>query len=442
MPVLVKMPKWGLMMKAGTVTEWLRAEGDDVSAGEPLFVVETDKAINDVEAPGDGVLRRIVAGAGTEVTVSGPVGVICAVGEMISDDAVDAFVAAHAPAPVRASAEARERRPSRAPRAAERGDDGRIVASPAARKRARELGIDLATVTATGAGGRITSEDVEAAATDSSPDLREEWLRLDGGSRIYALSAGPRAAPAVVFVHGIGGSSATWQGVMAAFVDAHHVVALDLPGHGQSDISESPTTDYDLDGLARAMIGALDRLGLERFTLVGHSLGGAIALAAALAFPDRVTRLVLVDSSGLGAEINPDLLRLLDEPPSLVGSRALLELFFDDQRLVLDAGVAEHHTALSRPGAHAAVRAIRDAAFGGTSQRPLPDERLARITQPVLLVWGDRDRVIPAAHAEHARATIADVEVEVIPNAGHAPHVEQPAAFTAILARFLAGGEV
>ncbi|MDP9257165.1 MAG: pyruvate dehydrogenase complex dihydrolipoamide acetyltransferase, partial [Actinomycetota bacterium] len=116
MPVLVKMPKWGLMMKAGTVTEWLRAEGDAVSAGEPLFVVETDKAINDVEAPGDGVLRRIVAGAGTAVTVSGPVAVICAVGEMISDDAVDAFVAAQAPAPAPASAEARERRPARPPR--------------------------------------------------------------------------------------------------------------------------------------------------------------------------------------------------------------------------------------------------------------------------------------------------------------------------------------
>ena len=80
--LVVKMPKWGLMMKAGTVTEWLRAEGDAVSAGEPLFVVETDKAINDVEAPGDGVLRRIVAGAGTEVTVSGPVGVICAVRQL------------------------------------------------------------------------------------------------------------------------------------------------------------------------------------------------------------------------------------------------------------------------------------------------------------------------------------------------------------------------
>ena len=74
MPILVKMPKWGLMMKAGTVTEWLRAEGDPVAAGEPLFVVETDKATNDVEAPGDGVLRRIVAGEGTEVVVRGAVG--------------------------------------------------------------------------------------------------------------------------------------------------------------------------------------------------------------------------------------------------------------------------------------------------------------------------------------------------------------------------------
>ena len=76
MPILVKMPKWGLMMKTGTVTAWFRAEGDSVAAGEPLFTVETDKAVNDVEAPGDGVLRRIVAGEGTEVAVTAPVAVI------------------------------------------------------------------------------------------------------------------------------------------------------------------------------------------------------------------------------------------------------------------------------------------------------------------------------------------------------------------------------
>src|SRR6476660_9365993 len=122
MPVLVKMPKWGLMMKAGTVTEWLRAEGDAVSAGEPLFVVETDKAVNDVEAPGDGVLRRIVAGEGTEVAVRGAVGVIAVAGESLSDDDVDAFVAAQAvavlPAPVAAGS---VERPVRAPRPADRG---------------------------------------------------------------------------------------------------------------------------------------------------------------------------------------------------------------------------------------------------------------------------------------------------------------------------------
>ena len=81
MPLLVKMPKWGMLMKAGTVTAWLCAEGDAVAAGDPLFTVETDKAINDVEAPGDGVLRRIVADTGSEVAVAGPVAVIAEAGE-------------------------------------------------------------------------------------------------------------------------------------------------------------------------------------------------------------------------------------------------------------------------------------------------------------------------------------------------------------------------
>src|SRR5262249_26740111 len=95
MPLLVKMPKWGMLMKAGTVTAWLCAEGDAVGAGDPLFTVETDKAINDVEAPGDGVLRRIVADTGSEVAVAGPVAVIAEAGETLSDDEVDAFVTAN-----------------------------------------------------------------------------------------------------------------------------------------------------------------------------------------------------------------------------------------------------------------------------------------------------------------------------------------------------------
>ena len=437
--MLVKMPKWGMMMKSGTVTRWLRAEGDAVSAGEPLFTVETDKAVNDVEAPGDGVLRRIVAGEGAEVAVTGPIAVITGAGETLSDDAVDALVAANAvvtaPAPAAAGTAVR---PPRAARPAERDAGGRMIVSPAARKRAAELGLDLSAVTATGPGGRITLDDVERAAAGAG-EPREQWLAIGDDQRLYVLSAGSAGDPAMVFVHGIGGSSTSWQSVIGSFAGTHHVVAIDLPGHGRSDIPDPAGADYGVPALARAVLHALSRLGVERATLVGHSLGGAVAIGAALAAPERVERLVLVDSGGLGVEISPELVRLLGEPPGESASRALLELFFHDQRLVLDAGVAEHLAALSRPGAHAAVGAIKRRAFtpeGG--QRAVPVERLADISVPVLVVWGERDRVIPVAHAERARAVFADVEIAIVPDAGHAPQVEAPEEFAAIVARFLA----
>jgi pyruvate dehydrogenase E2 component (dihydrolipoamide acetyltransferase) len=440
MPILLKMPKWGLMMKSGTVTEWFRAEGDPVSAGEPLFTVETDKAVNDVEAPGDGVLRRIVAGVGTEVAVTGPVGVIAVGGETLDDDAVAAFVAAQTPrampAPAGGGAGAR---PARAPRVAGRDDAGRITASPAARKLARDLGLDLAAVTATGPGGRITSDDVERAAAGPADEPREDWLAVDDDLRVYVVSAGAPGAPAVVFLHGIGGSSASWQGVIGSFAHTHHVAAIDLPGHGRSDVPDAGKSDYSVAGLARAVTEALRQLELERVTLVGHSLGGAVAAAVALAAPDRVERLVLVDSTGLGDDISPDLVELLDAAPSEAASRALMELFFHDQRLVLDAGVAEHHGALARPGAHAALRAISSQTFTAAGRQAAGDTRLAQITQPVLVVWGEHDRVVPAAHAEAARAVLTDVEVSIIPGTGHAPQVEDPATFAEVLARFLAG---
>jgi pyruvate dehydrogenase E2 component (dihydrolipoamide acetyltransferase) len=427
MPLLVKMPKWGLMMKAGTVTEWHRAEGDAVTAGDPLFVVETEKAVNDVEAPADGVLRRIVAEEGAIVPVSGPVGVIALQGESLSDEAVDAFVASQAASAVAAPAAGSVARTTREPRAAERGDDGRIAASPAARKLARELAIDLAAVTATGPGGRITSDDVERAAGEP----REQLVTVDG-VRIFTLSAGSPATPPVVLIHGIGGSATTWEGVIESVAATHHVVALDLPGHGRSDAPDPARFDYGIEHLAATVLAVLAELRVSRATLAGHSLGGAIAIAAALAAPDRVAGLVLVDSAGLGAEVAPELLVLLDAPPDEEVSRALLGLFFADDRLVLDAGVAEHVAAQQRPGAHAAIGAIRAQAFTDSVQRPIAGA--GRVTQPVLVIWGELDRVFPVAHA----AVIDGAEVVVIDGAGHVPQIEAPAAFTDALARFLA----
>ncbi len=437
MPLLVKMPKWGMLMKAGTVTEWFRAEGDAVAAGDPLFTVETDKAINDVEAPGDGVLRRIVAGAGAEVVVAGPVAVLAVGGETLTDEDVDAFVAANTTVTTAAAGAGSATRIVREARPAERDAGGRVTASPAARKRARELGIDLATVTATGPGGRVTSEDVErAAAGDGDGGLREDRIEL-AGTELYVLTAGPAGAPPVVLLHGIGGSAATWQGVLEPLAIDHRVVAVDFPAHGQSDVPRD-TTGLTAAGLAATVVELLQALGLERATLIGHSLGGAVALRAALAAPERVARLVLVDSAGLGDEVGAELVQLLDAPPSPEASRALLELFFEDQRLVLDAGVAEHHAAVARPGAHDAIRTLAADAFAGGDQRERAIERLGEFGGPVLVVWGERDRVFPAAHAAHARAAAGAIEVAVIPGAGHAPQVEDPVAVAGVLTGFLA----
>jgi pimeloyl-ACP methyl ester carboxylesterase len=440
MPILVKMPKWGLMMKAGTVTEWLRDEGDVVSAGDPLFVAETDKATNDVEAPAGGVLRRIVARAGTLVAVSGPVAVIAGRDETLTDDAVDAFLEAHAPTQAPTANLAARAAASRTPVVAARSDDGRVSASPAARKRARELAIDLATVDATGPGGRITSDDVErAAAAGSEPTVTEQTLVVGTDQRVHVIMAGPLSASPLVFLHGLAGSAATWQGVIGSFVDSHRVVAVDLPGHGQSDAPDPATADYSIDGLTRVVTETLRLLGLRQVTLVGHSLGGAIAITAALADPHLVGRLVLVDSIGLGDEINPAVGTLLDQPPSDAASRALLELFFHDRRLVLDGGVTDHVQALRRSGVHEATRAISTRLFSASRQRVTLDEPLRQLTQPVLVIWGADDGVVPVADARHAGRLITNVRVAIIPDSGHAPQVETPDLFTMILQQFLAG---
>src|SRR6266536_6129536 len=109
MPTIVKMPKWGLTMTAGTVTGWFRDEGDDVSAGDPLLTVETEKAVNDVEAPADGILRLIVASAGAEIPVSAPVAIILAFDETITDEDLAALVESAQPKKAAAGARVGDR---------------------------------------------------------------------------------------------------------------------------------------------------------------------------------------------------------------------------------------------------------------------------------------------------------------------------------------------
>jgi pyruvate dehydrogenase E2 component (dihydrolipoamide acetyltransferase) len=438
MATLVKLPKWGLTMESATITEWLCAQGSSVQAGDPLFVAETDKAAHDVAAPSDGVLRRVVATEGSSVAVGGAVAVLTEPGESLTDDEVEEFLASQA-APARPLAGvARTAAPERRrPRAADRDERGRVRASPAARKLALELGVDLQTVTATGPGGRITSEDVQRAVSgDGEPDVRQDWVRLADGRRIFYILAGPPGVSPIVFIHGLAGSSSTWQSVLGPFAETHQVLALDLPGHGQSDAADPAAVDYSISGLAAVVRELLGTLDLSSITLVGHSLGGPVAAATALAQPDAVSRLVLVDSAGIGRDINPRMMELVTGPPSAAAARDLLNLFFYDGRFVLDSGVDEYQRAWARPGADAAIRAVANGAFDSSSQQVTIE--LESLRQPVLVVWGAEDRVIPVEHAHSAGDATPVSATEIIPDIGHVPQLEAVPQFIEVVERFIA----
>ncbi|MCC7022529.1 MAG: alpha/beta fold hydrolase [Thermomicrobiales bacterium] len=441
MPTIVTMPKWGLTMVSGTVTGWSHEEGDTVTEGAALLTVETEKAVDDVEAPASGILRKIVAPTGSEVPVTGPVAVIVAPDEELSDEALTALLATSAGPAATAGAGQQAQRPARESRKAARDASGRVNASPAARKRAGELGIDLATIEATGPGGRITSEDVEraaasVAATAAAP--RSEQVTLDNGNTVSVLVAGPVDAPeTIVFLHGLGGSQSTWANVLGNFAETYRVAAVDLPGHGASDKPASENGNYAITSLANAVAQVIEKLELSPAIVVGHSLGGAVALQLALERPKLLRGLVLVDSAGLGPEISDDLLDRVEATPSRDEARRLLELFFQNPRFILDRGIDELHAARSAPGADEAVKAIAAQAFSRSGQQVAFLDQLNRLEVPLLIVWGELDRVVPARHAMAASIALPTAWLEILEGVGHVPQIEAAPAFTAIVRDWL-----
>lgn len=439
MPTIVTMPKWGLTMTSGTVTGWSRQEGDPVTAGAPLLTVETEKAVDDVEAPATGILRKIVAEVGSEVPVTGPVAVIAGPGEELSDEDLAALLASSTTSIATSNAGPREARESRV---ATRDESGRVLASPAARKLAGELGVDLSTIEATGPGGRITSDDVEraaAAVATAAIAPRTEMIELENGSKVYVLTAGPQDAPQkIVFLHGLGGSQSTWANVLGDFAEQYRIAAVDLPGHGASDKPDPAGADYSLAGLANALGAVIEKLDLAPAVIVGHSLGGATALQLALDRPKLVRGLVLVDSAGLGREISGELLDRIESEPSRDEAQLLLQLFYQDGRFILQRGVDDMFAARLAPGADAAVKAVAAAAFTRQGQRTVFLDRLGELEAPVLLVWGELDRVVPARHAQAASAVLGAPWLEIIEGVGHVPQIESAPALVKIIKQWLA----
>jgi pimeloyl-ACP methyl ester carboxylesterase len=274
-------------------------------------------------------------------------------------------------------------------------------------------------------------------------------IDLHGHQVVYRIAG---SGPPVVLVHGMVNSSRHWQAVASRLAERYTVIAPDLVGHGDS---ATPRGDYSLGAHAAVIRDLLSALGIERATVVGHSLGGGIAMVFFWQFPHRVERLGLVSSGGLGPDVSP-LLRTVALPGasalvSLAGhgrvtgglERAGAELHRRGSGLGVQLqAVARALRPLGGPGARRAfVQSLR-AVIDARGQRVSATDRLYLLDGvPTLIAWGERDRTIPIAHGRAAHAAVPDSRFVTIPGAAHFPHLEAPDALAAALHEFIAGTE-
>lgn len=289
-----------------------------------------------------------------------------------------------------------------------------------------------------GVGARLTRDA-------SSDPLQLRKLMLHGHRMAYRHAG---SGPVIVLIHGITSSSETWTRVMPYLTGRFTVIAPDLIGHGQS---AKPKGDYSLGAHACSIRDLLVGLGHDRASIVGHSLGGGIAMQFSYQFPERSERLVLVDSGGLGRDVNP-LLRAATLP----GSELVLPLLAATR--LLDAGallgrllgrlglrartdieeIARGHATLSDPEARAAfVHTLRSVVEPG-GQRIDASNRLYLAEHiPFLLAWGEHDSIIPISHGRAAHEHVPGSRLETFSRSGHFPQLDEPERFIDVLVDFI-----
>lgn len=274
---------------------------------------------------------------------------------------------------------------------------------------------------------------------------------LDSGLCLHYYEAGSSFASPLVLIHGLGDEADSWRHVLRPLAESHRVIALDLPGFGRSG---HPKRAYTLTFFARTVAQLLAALGIERATLVGSSLGAAVAQRLALGRPDLVERLVLSDGvlpvesgrptgalwmfliPGIGEAMYASLRRSQDE------AYATLRPYYGD----LDALPAADRAFLrqrvwarvwSNSQRRAFLSALRWLAIDRVFRAGDLRARLAGLSTPTLLIWGEYDHIVAQAEGEATAALLPDARLEVIRSAGHLPHQEHPAEFVAALRAFL-----
>jgi len=253
--------------------------------------------------------------------------------------------------------------------------------------------------------------------------------------------------PAILLIHGIAGSSTAWRDVMPTLAERYTVIAPDLIGHGQS---AKPMGDYSLGAYASGMRDLLHVLGVAHASVVGQSFGGGVAMQLAFQHPECCERLVLVDSGGLGREVSW-LLRFMTLPaseylmpllfPAIVrerGNQISLMLHRHGIRMARVSEMWRSYVSLTEStNRQSFIRTLRSVIDPGGQTVSAMDRMYLAESMPTLIVWGDRDAIIPVSHAYAAHEAIPGSRLEIIEGSGHFPHAEAPEQFLAVLTDFL-----
>ena len=287
------------------------------------------------------------------------------------------------------------------------------------------------------------------------PDGRSEWLDTDwrehqrwmhvAGTPVNVIELGE--GDPLVFIHGLSGSWVNWLENLPHFARDHRVIAMDLPGFGHSPM---PPEKISIAGYGRIVDELLETLGIERAVIVGNSMGGFIGAEVALQFHARVEKLVLVSAAGLSIEHqrNEPVLRVLDRFDNVLMytggwtatrsetlssrprmRRQIMKIVAHHPERLPAALIAEQVKGSGKPGFVPALDALTD--------YPIRD-RLSDIQCPVLVVWGEKDRLVPVRDAHEFGRLISHARVVVWPDTGHVAMLERPAAFNALVDDFIA----
>jgi len=266
-----------------------------------------------------------------------------------------------------------------------------------------------------------------------------DMIVIDGAS-LHVRDTGPKDGPAVIMIHGFGASLHTWGAWADAMSDTYRVIRFDLPGSGLS--LPDPANDYTDEHVAALLLRLMDRFGINRATLIGNSIGGRIAWRTAARYPGRIDKLVLVSPDGFASPgfdydappAVPAMMRLMRYALPKFMVRSNLAQSYGDPAALADSTVDRYYDLLLAPGS-------RQALLDRLGQTVLTDPRpiLKKIAISVLLIWGEKDALIPFSNAQDYLGHLSNARLVSFPDLGHVPHEEAPARTLPPVMKFLAG---